>query len=292
MFEPVPDLNLEASVELGEVNIDQTTPMIKENSGFISRSRRLFAHRSKDDERKLALRFFLQRLYFLDHREIHYLFRCVDAVKDVTITKKNNIIVAPYIALLTIASKGCKLTETMIEAFFPELYNEHSKKFKFNSQVSIIQEKLGYQSGNYHVYDFEPYYSTVALAIRDEHSSGIFNIRQESYLVSSLSEITYRFYLINLKSDLVQWSASTGAVINQMVNTVLITVYDKLQLAIENDSQFTCSLAVESELPIKLLKDRNELFTKFINELKKTSSFKISKRDKDTLLKHFTYDWS
>ncbi|WHT65901.1 Intermediate transcription factor VITF-3 (1), partial [Monkeypox virus] len=75
-------------------------------------------------------------------------------------------------------------------------------------------------------------------------------------------------------------------------NTVLITVYEKLQLAIENDSQFTCSLAVESELPIKLLKDRNELFTKFINELKKTSSFKISKRDKDTLLKHFTYDWS
>lgn len=54
-----------------------------------------------------------------------------------------------------------------------------------------------------------------------------------------------------------------------MVNTVLITVYEKLQLVIENDSQFTCSLAVESELPIKLLKDRNELFTKFINELKR-----------------------
>ncbi|AUL80270.1 CPXV140 protein [Vaccinia virus] len=50
MFEPVPDLNLEASVELGDVNIDQTTTMIKENSGFLSRSRRLFAHSSKDDE--------------------------------------------------------------------------------------------------------------------------------------------------------------------------------------------------------------------------------------------------
>ncbi|AST09520.1 VITF-3 34kda subunit [NY_014 poxvirus] len=286
MFEPVPDLNLEADVELGEVNVELTKPMIQEY-GYVSRNRRLFTHRSKDDERKLALRFFLQRLYFLDHSEINYLFRCLDAVKNVSITKKNNIIVAPYIALLTIASRGYKLTETMIEAFFPELHSEHSKKFKFNSQISIIQEKLGYQQGNYHTYDFEPYYSTVALSIRDEVSSGIFNTRQESALVSSLSEITYKFYLIHLKSDLVQWSASTGTVINQMINTVLITIHELLEQYIENKIKFKCTLAIESELPIKLLIDRKDLFTKFINELKKTTSLRISKRDKDALMKYF-----
>ncbi|AEN03699.1 32kDa small subunit of transcription factor VITF-3 [Yokapox virus] len=286
MFEQVPDLNLEADVELGEMNVHSTKPMIQEY-GFISRNRRLFSHRSKDDERKLALRFFLQRLYFLDNSEINYLFRCVDAVKNVTITKKNNIIVAPYIALLTISSKGYKLTESMIEAFFPELYSENSKKFKFNSQICIIQEKLGYQQGSYHIYDFEPYYSTVALSIRNHVSSGIFNTRQESVFISSLSEITYRFYLICLKDDLVKWSASTGTIINQMINTVLLTIYELLEKYIEYNIPLNCKLAVESELPMTLLLDRKDLFTKFINELKKTSSFKISKRDKDTLSKYF-----
>nr|WGO62725.1 VITF-3 32 kDa small subunit [Wadden Sea poxvirus] len=286
MFEQVPDLNLEASVEIGDINVDKTKAGARESTLYISKSKRLFTHKTKDEERKLALGFFLPRLYFLDHKEINYLFRCVDEIKSVHITKKNNIIVAPYIILLTMSSKGYKFTETMIELFFPELYNEHSKKFKFNSQICIIQEKLGYKVENYHVYDFEPYYSTIALSIRNNSSEYIFNTRQESSVISSLSEITYRLYLMHLKSDTVQWSTSTGTIINQMVNTVLITIYEILERSIKENIIIRCSLSNETELPISLLIERKELLEKIINGLRSTRSFKVNRKDKDILLKH------
>ncbi len=286
MFEEVPDLNLEASLELGEINVEATKAGVRENTAFVSYNRRLYTHHTKDEERKLALGFFLPRLYFLDHRETNYLFRCVDAVKHVSITKKNNIIVAPYLVLLTMSSKGYKLTESMIELFFPELYNEHSKKFKFNSQVKIIQEKLGYPPGNYHVYDFEMYYSMVALSIRKDESSEIFDTRKESIIVSSLSEITYRLYLMHLKSDAVQWSISTGSIINQMVNTVLTTIHELLERTISEKLTLTCKLAKETELPVSLLSERMIRLTKLVTDLKRMNSFKISRRDKDNLIKY------
>ncbi|PWG67861.1 hypothetical protein DEM28_26280, partial [Enterobacter mori] len=83
---------------------------------------------------------------------------------------------------------------------------------------------------NYHKYDFESYYSTFALTLRKNTESDIiFNTRNESEFISSLSEVTYRFYIILLKNNLVQWSSSTGSVVNQMINTVLITIYEILK---------------------------------------------------------------
>ncbi|AQT35947.1 m97R [Myxoma virus] len=286
MFDPVPDLNLEADIEIGDVNVEVTKSRVGESTSYVSKSKRLFVHKTKDEERKLALRFFLPRLYFLSYKEVNYLFRCLDAVKDVCITKKNNVIVAPYMILLIMSSKGYKLTESMIEMFFPELYNENSKKFRFTSQVCIIQEKLGYTVHNYHVYEFEYYYSTVALALRDKEVD-VFNTRQESEFVSSFSEITYRFYLILLKSNLVQWSASTGSIINQIVNTVLFTVYEILQ---KNVRRFRCTLANETTVPLQLLLDRMQYFKKIILGLESTNSFKISKKDKSMFIKYCEFD--
>ncbi|ABI99263.1 intermediate transcription factor VITF-3 [Deerpox virus W-848-83] len=293
MFDPVPDLNLEANIEIGDVNVENTKSNIGESPSYISRSKRLYIHKTKDEERRLSLRFFLPRIYFLSYKEVNYLFRCIDAIKDVCITKKNNVIVAPYMILLIMSSKGYKLTESMIELFFPELYNENSKKFKFSSQVCIIQEKLGYPVEHYHKYDFEVYYSTIALSIRkvdetDESESEIFNTRQESEFVSSLSEITYRFYIILLMNNMVQWSSSTASIINQMVNTVLITVYELIKKC--NDEPTTsihCKLSNESNIPVILLLNRINLLEKFIVGLQSTKSFKISKRDKELLLNYF-----
>ncbi|AGZ95414.1 32kDa small subunit of transcription factor [Goatpox virus] len=289
MFDPVPDLNLEANIEIGDVNIDKiTSGEANESLSYASKSRRLFIHKTKDEERKLALRFFLPRMYFLSYKEVNYLFRCIDAVKDVTITKKNNIIVAPYMILLIMDSKGYKLSESMIEVFFPELYNENSKKFKFTSQICSIQEKLGYNVTNYHTYDFESYYSTFALTLRKNTESDIiFNTRNESEFISSLSEVTYRFYIILLKNNLVQWSSSTGSVVNQMINTVLITIYEILKQKERDRKKYICHLANETNFPSVFLLDRMNLFDKIISDIKSTNSFKVSKRDKSILLKYF-----
>ncbi|QDJ95098.1 intermediate transcription factor VITF-3s [Hypsugopox virus] len=284
MFEPVPDLNLEADVELGEINVEKTTARVGETTNYVSRSRRLFSHKTKDDERKLALRFFLPRLYCLKYNEVNYLFRCIDTVKDISITKKNNITSVLYIVLLTMASKGYKLTESMIEMFFPELFNEKSKKFKFISQMTSIQQKIGYENmGHYHNYVFEQYYSTVALTLRLDEYSEIFCTRKEYQFISSFSEITYRLYLLFLKHDIIQWSSTTGAVINQIINTVLITIYDGIEESIKNKKIFNCTLAKEHKLPIQFLIERKNLWDRFITDLKNTGSCKISKRDKELL---------
>ncbi|ASK51305.1 Intermediate transcription factor (VITF-3s) [Eptesipox virus] len=284
MFEPVPDLNLEANVELGEINVDKTVARVGETTNYVSKSRRLFTHKTKDDERKLALRFFLPRLYYLKYNEVNYLFRCIDTVKDVVITKKNNITSVLYVVLLTMASKGYKLSESMIEMFFPELFNEKSKKFKFVSQMMSIQQKIGYTDmGNYHNYMFEQYYATIALTLRFDEYSEIFCTRKECQFISSFTEITYRLYLLFLKSDIIQWSSATGAIINQLINTVLITIYDYINKSIKEKKIFDCTLAKENKLPIQFLLERKELLDRFIIDLKNTSSCKISKRDKDIL---------
>ncbi|ABQ43574.1 intermediate transcription factor VITF-3 [Tanapox virus] len=287
MFDPVPDLNLEATVEIGDVAIDKIKARAGESSSFVSKNKRLFIHKTKNEERKLSLRFFISRVYFLSYKEVNYLFRCLDTISDVSITKKNNVIVAPYMVLLTLSSKGYKFTDSMIELFFPELYNEHSKKFRFNSQICIIQEKLGYSTCCYHSYDFELYYSTIALAIRNNLDKDIFNTREESEFVSSLSEITYRFYLINLKFNYIQWSSSTGSVINQMVNVVLLAIFDFLEKCTKENKFFTCTLAIETKVPVSLLIDRISLIKKIILDLKCTNSFKVSKRDKREIYKYF-----
>ncbi|QHR82639.1 viral intermediate transcription factor VITF-3 [Brazilian porcupinepox virus 1] len=289
MFEQVPDLNIEANIELGDVNVDLTKSRVGETSTYFSKSRRLFVHKTKDDERKLSLRFFLSRMYILSYKEVNYLFRCIDSIKNTSITKKNNIIVPPYIIILTMASKGYKLTESIIELFFPELYNEKSKKFRFSSQVCIIQEKLGYVRGNYHNYDFESYYSTIALSLREnkDKDDDIFNTKSESQFISSFSEITYRLYVILLKENLIQWSSSTGSIINQMVNTVLITIYDIIKKDIK---YLDCKLSSENKIPIEMLTNRINLFDKIIKDIRSTISFKISKSDVNILSKYFIYE--
>ncbi|ADT91127.1 viral intermediate transcription factor VITF-3 [Cotia virus SPAn232] len=291
MFDPVPDLNIEANIELGDVSVDLTKTRVGETASYYSKNRRLIVHKTKDDERKLALRLFLPRMYILSYKEVNYLFRCIDSIKDVAITKKNNVIVAPYIIILTMASKGYKLTDSILELFFPEIYNENSKKFKFSSQVCIIKEKLGYSGSQYHTYDFELYYSTIALAIRnninDDSESNIFDTRIESEFIRSFSEITYRFYILLLKSNLIQWSSSTGTIINQMVNIVLDTIYNILEK--DDITNINCKLAIDTTIPFDLIKDRYDKFKKLMNDIQSTNSFKISKSFSEILHKYFIY---
>ncbi|CCD83279.1 intermediate transcription factor [Squirrelpox virus] len=284
VFEPVPDMQLEAALELGDVGVEDTRASARENPSFVLRSRRVFPHRTKDDERKLALGFFLPRLYFLSHREIRYLFSCVDAVKHVSITKKNNVIVAPYITLLAMAARGYRLTDTMLERFFPELHSEHSKKFRFEAQVRVIQEKLGYAQGNYHVYEFEHYYATVALVLRGPASVPIFDTRAESAVVISLSEITYRIYFMHLRSDAAQWSVSTAAIVNQMINTVLVTVYELMARAAAEGRELRCALAREHEFPFGMLLERLPALARLVEDLRRARSCRVGRRDRETLL--------
>ncbi|ANS71186.1 small subunit viral intermediate transcription factor [Pteropox virus] len=286
MFKEVPAYQLEADVKIGDINVNVTKSRARENSSYVSKTRRLFPQRSKNDEHKLSLGFFLQRLSFLGYKETAYLFRCVDAVKNVSITKKNNVIIAPYIALITMASKGYKLTETMLQLYFPELYSERSKRFKFSTQIMYIQDKLGYPQSEYFVYSFEEYFSTVALIIRDETDT-VFDSRKESSLISSLSEITYRFYLKQLKEDAIQWSVSTGTLITQMINTVLIATYEMLKQAIELNASISCKLAKETPVPFNLLIENKNKFINFINDIKKLESFKVNKKEKDFLMTFF-----
>ncbi|QHG62658.1 intermediate transcription factor VITF-3 [Cetacean poxvirus 1] len=291
MFEEVQDLNIEAIVEIADIDVDTTKIGSRETDNYVSRCRRLYTHRTKNEERKIALGFFLSRMYFLDYKEINYLFRCMDTVKDVNITKKNNIIVAPYIILLNMASKGYKMTETMIELFFPEIYNEHSKKFRFRSQIRIIQEKLGYSISEYHVYEFELYYSTIALTMRNECSElyGIFDIRKECVLVSSLSEITYKIYLLNLKSNIIQWSISTGSIVNYFINIVLITIYELITKSINDNTILCCTLLTESELPNEMLRKRIEPLTRLISKIKSAKSYNVNIKNREHITKYFSF---
>ncbi|AWU47142.1 VITF-3 [Sea otter poxvirus] len=282
MFESVPDYQLEATVELGDINVETTKSRTRESTGYISRGRRLFPQKTKNEERMLSLGFFLQRLSFLGHQEVMYLFKCVDSIQNVSITKKNNIIISPYIIVITMAAKGYKFTESVLELLLPELYNERSKRFKFTQQIRSVQEKLGYTQNDYYTYTFEDYYSMIVLMIR-ERSDGIFDIRNESVIVASLAEETYRFYFIQLKSNSVQWSISTGSLINQLVNTVLYVTLYMLERSLVEDSELICKLTIETPLPYKMLIQHIKQFSKLINEMKRLSSFNINKKDTETL---------
>uniref|UniRef100_A0AAU7E2I6 Intermediate transcription factor 3 small subunit n=1 Tax=Rousettus bat poxvirus TaxID=3141933 RepID=A0AAU7E2I6_9POXV len=288
MFKLVPDLDVDAALELGDFSVRDTKVAPREAVNYVSRNRRLFVSRSRDDERKLAMGFFLPRLSFLNYKEINYMFRCVDTVRDVVITKKNNVIVAPYVALITLAARGYKLTETLLELFLPELYMESSKKFRFSTQIQIIQEKLGYASSDYYVYEFEQYYSTVCLILmsyRDDRSTAeMFDTRPLSPIAKSLSEVTYRMYVLHLRSASVQWSISARTLISQTVNTVLLTIYMLLTRAIAERATLTCALARENPLPLAQLVAYHDALARLVENMQRMKSFCTSKHDQRVLL--------
>ncbi|AYO87571.1 TPA_asm: MC111R [Molluscum contagiosum virus] len=288
MFQRVPDLEVDAVLELGDFCIQDTRGAPRESAHYVARHRRLFVNRSKDDERKLALGFFLPRLPFLTGREIHHLFQCVDTVKHVHITKKNNVIVAPYVILITMAARGYRLTETLLEMFFPELHKESSKKFRFATQIQIIQEKLGYAPGGYYVYEFECYYATVGLLLQSYHGERdpgeLFDARRVSSLVKALAEITYRLYCIHLRSQSVQWSISASTLINQIVNTVLLTLQTLQARALACGEVLTCTLARDSGFPSQQLAHYADALALLVADMRRVQSCKTNRHDQQVLL--------
>lgn len=288
MFKLVPDLDVDAELEVGDFSVRSTKVAPREAVNYVSRNRRLFVSCSKNDERKLAMGFFLPRLFFLNYKEINHMFRCVDTVRDVVITKKNNVIVAPYVILITLSARGYRLTETLLELFLPELYIESSKKFRFASQMQIIQEKLGYAPSDYYVYEFECYYSTVCLILmsyRDERSSAdMFDSRPLSPITKSLTEITYRLYLLHIRSESVQWSISARALISQTVNTVLVTVYMLLTRAIAERATLTCALARDHPLPLAQLVQYHDALARLVEDMQRMKSFCTNKHGQRVLL--------
>lgn len=288
MFQRVPDLEVDAVLELGDFCIQDTRGAARESAHYVARHRRLFVNRSKDDERKLALGFFLPRLPFLTGREIHHLFQCVDTVKHVHITKKNNVIVAPYVILITMAARGYRLTETLLEMFFPELHKESSKKFRFATQIQIIQEKLGYAPGGYYVYEFECYYATVGLLLQSYHGERepgeLFDARRVSSLVKALAEITYRLYCIHLRSQSVQWSISSSTLINQIVNTVLLTLQALQARALACGEVLTCTLARDSGFPSQQLAHYADALALLVADMRRVQSCKTNRHDQQVLL--------
>ncbi|WOC35468.1 intermediate transcription factor VITF-3 [Equine parapoxvirus] len=286
MFQPVPDLAVEADITLGEVSVDATRAGAREKTVFFARNKRMYPHRSKDEERKLSLGFFLQRLDFLTTKEVHALFRSLDAVRTENVMKKNNVLVAPYVLIATLAGRGLRLTETAVEMYFPELYRETSKRFRFCAQIRAIQEFMGYAGDSYHTYDFETYYAFTALVLRGPASeAAAFDVRAESRLVRTLTEITYRLYVMQLRSDAAQWSVSTGAVVSQMVNTVLAAVSELAERAAAAGGAPVCELAVENPLCAEDVRRYGARLRALLADMARTRSFKVNRRDRDALLR-------
>lgn len=284
MFQPVPDMSVEADIKLGDVSVDATRAGAREKTVFFARNKRMYPHRSKDEERKLSLGFFLQRLDFLTSKEVNMQFRSLDAVKTETVLKKNNVLVAPYILIATLAGRGFRLTETMVEIYFPELYRETSKRFRFGAQIRIIQEFMGYATDSYHTYDFETYFAFVALVIRGADTDvEAFDVRPESGLVRSLTEITYRLYVMQLRSDAAQWSVSTGSVVSQVVNTVLTVVCELADRAEAEGAVPVCDLARENPLSVEDLRKYGARLRELLATMARARSFKINRRDRDAL---------
>ncbi|AIZ77335.1 putative intermediate transcription factor VITF-3 [Parapoxvirus red deer/HL953] len=284
MFQPVPDMSAEADITLGDVSVDATRAGAREKTVFFARSKRMYPHRSKDDERKLSLGFFLQRLDFLTSKEVNMQFRSLDALRTETVMKKNNVLVAPYILIATLAGRGFRMTETMVELYFPELHRETSKRFRFAAQIKVIQEFLGYPGDSYHTYDFETYFAFLALVLRGADTEvDAFDVRAESGLVRSLTEITYRLYVLQLRADAAQWSVSTGAVVSQAVNTVLTMVCELHERAEAEHAVPVCDLARENPLSPADLARYGARMRVLLAEMAQARSFKISRRDKDAL---------
>ncbi|ATI21044.1 VITF-3 34kda subunit [Western grey kangaroopox virus] len=289
MYKLVPDLDTDVLLEVGDFRISDTRTEPREKNHYVSKNKRLFVNRTRNDERKLSLGFFLPRLTFLNYREINYMFKCMDAIKDVQLTKKNNVIVAPYLVLITLAARGFKFTETLLELYFPELFKENSKKFRFVTQIQIMQEKLGYAPSNYYTYEFEDYYSTICMILQSHGAtdgrSELFDIRPLSDISKSLAEITYRLYLMHIGSTSVQWSISACASISQLVNTVLLTVYMLLTKSITEDKVLTCELAHATPFPLDLLKRYYSPLSDLVDKLTKLSSCRTNRNDQQTLLR-------
>ncbi len=284
MFQPVPDMAAEADIDLGDVSVDATRAGAREKTVFFARNKRMYPHRSKDEERKLSLGFFLQRLDFLTSREVNLQFRSLDALRTENVMKKNNVLVAPYILIATLAGRGFRMTETMVELYFPELYRETSKRFRFCAQIKVIQDFLGFAHDSYHTYDFETYFAFVALVLRGADSAAeAFDVRAESGLVRSLTEITYRLYVMQLRSDAAQWSVSTGAVVSQAVNTVLSVVGDLAARAEAERLTPVCDLARENPLSLDDLRKYGPRLRSLLTTMARARSFKTNRRDKDTL---------
>ncbi|QGN68106.1 viral intermediate transcription factor 32 kDa small subunit [Equine molluscum contagiosum-like virus] len=289
MFKRVPDLDVDAVLELGDFRIERTRGAPRETASYVSRHKRLFVNRTKDDERKLALGFFLPRMPFLNYKEINHLFQCVDTVKHVAITKKNNVIVAPYVILITLSARGYRLTETLLEMFFPELHRERSKKFRFATQIQIIQEKLGYAPSSYYVYEFECYYATFGLILQSYHGdrsgADMFDTRAMSGIVKSFAEITYRLYFLHLRSPRVQWSISACALINQIVNTVLLTLYMLLTRSVAERKALSCALSRDTRFPFEQLARYHGAYARLVADMQQMPSCRANRHDQQVLLR-------
>lgn len=186
MYQLVPDLDTNMNIELGDFRLSTTRSKPREDvKYYISKNKRLYVCRTKGDERVRSLGFFLPKLNFLNYKERNYMFQKMDNINNVQLTKKNNVISAPYVILINLSAKGFKFTESFLELYFPEIYRENSKKFKFNTQIQLIQEKLGYEHSSYHTIEFENYYTTVCLILQskknmEKDDPSLFDIREMS----------------------------------------------------------------------------------------------------------------
>ncbi|AID46679.1 intermediate transcription factor VITF-3 [Pigeonpox virus] len=295
MYEIVPDLDTNMSLELGDFKLSttRTKPREEDNQYYLSKNRRMYVCSSKGSERTKSLGFFLSKIPFLNYKEKNYMFQKMDNINNIQLTKKNNVISAPYVILINLSANGFKFTESFLEIYFPEIYKENSKKFKFNTQIQLIQEKLGYEHSSYYNIEFEHYYTTVCLILQskrnmEKEDPELFDIREMSPILKSLSEITYKLYVLYIKSKFVQWSVSASAVVTQLVNTVLITVYNLITKFITENKTFKCKLAHNNELPIDMLVSYYEEFSEIITNLMKLNRYRVNKHIQETLLSFCT----
>ncbi|ALA62501.1 intermediate transcription factor VITF-3 [Turkeypox virus] len=289
MYQVIPDLDTNMNLELGDFKLSSTKVKPREDIQYISNNKRLYVSRTKNDERILSLGFFLPRLTFLNYKERNYMFKKLDNINEVQLTKKNNVISAPYIILINLSANGFKFTESLLEYYFPEVYKENSKKFKFNTQIQLIQEKLGYEHSSYHTIEFEDYYATICLILQSKENMvkddpELFDIRKMSPILKALSEITYKLYVLYIKSNFVQWSISPAAVVTQLVNTVLITIFNLLTKLITENKKFDCVLAHNDKIPIDLMIDYYDEFSEIISNLTTLDKYKINKHVQESLL--------
>ncbi|UWX11413.1 CRPV-304 [Crowpox virus] len=290
MYKLIPDLDTSMNLELGDFKLSTTKIKPREDTQYyVSKNKRMYLCKTKGDERIKSLGFFLHKLEFLNYKETNYMMQKMENINNIQLTKKNNVISAPYVILINLSSKGFRFTETLLEFYFPEVFKENSKKFKFNTQIQLIQEKLGYEQSSYDSIEFENYYSTICLILKskknmEKDDPEMFDVRDMSPILKSLSEITYKLYVMYIRSNFVQWSISSSAVVTQLVNTVLTTIFNLLTKYITENKRFTCKLAHNNELPIDMLVCYYNELSEIISNLMKLNRYKINRHVQENLL--------
>ncbi|ABJ09020.1 intermediate transcription factor VITF-3 [Nile crocodilepox virus] len=260
-YEAIDEFRSDSTLEIGDVELGSINPREAVQT-YVSYKRRIFVSKTRDEERKLSFGFFTPRFVFLNYKEINHCFQYLDSIKEVKLSKKNNVIVPVYVVFVLLDERGFKFIESLIGIYFPELIGERSKTFRFRNQIAAIRARLGLPPAEYCTYEFERYYAALCLVLQryaDLRPVAVFSVEALRHVADFFALVTYRVFLLQIKAGAAVLSVSVGAVVNKLVGSVLYAVFEMLRYCRERGCELECELGGESA-PAALSDLRGRLF--------------------------------